>query len=87
MMFKFVYKLIKFIYKTKLLSLYLHLAKLLYFCHVGDDMKLIMEMKMLSPVLFSFKGFFPEGKQQCSRCTLSIASAVISLTTIKTYQD
>lgn len=46
-----------------------------------------MEMKMLFPTLFRLGFLSPEGKQQYSRCPLSIPSAVISLTINNTYQD
>lgn len=54
-MLNFTYSLITTIIRTKLFNLYLHLAKQLYSSHTGDDMKLTMDMKILSLLLFMFK--------------------------------
>lgn len=79
------YNLIKFIFKTKLVNLHVHFAKLWYF-FAYRLYETTMEMKMLSPAMFRLGLFSLEGKQQYTRCPLNIPSAVISLTIYNKYQ-
>lgn len=58
MMLNFIYNLITIIIRTKLFNLYLHLTKQLYSSCTGDDIKLTMDMKILSLLLLMFNPDF-----------------------------